>query len=39
VNVNKRFFVRPVQIDYAPTFFGGNTQHNVQFGFGGGFRF
>lgn len=39
VNVTDNFFIRPVQIDYAPTFFGDNTQHNVQFGFGAGFRF
>lgn len=39
VNVNPNFFIRPVQIDYAPTFFGGNTQHNFQVGFGGGLRF
>ncbi|MGQ0763147.1 MAG: hypothetical protein ACT4OT_14200 [Acidobacteriota bacterium] len=39
VNVNENFFVRPVQIDYAPTRFGGSFQHNVQFSFGIGFRF
>jgi len=39
VNVNQRFFVRPIAIDYAPTFFGGGTQNNVQFSFGGGVRF
>ncbi len=39
VNVNRNFFIRPVQIDYAPTFFGGNTQHNFQIGAGAGFRF
>ena len=39
VNVNENFFIRPVQIDYAPAFFGNNTQHNVQFSFGAGFRF
>lgn len=39
VNVKRNFFIRPVQIDYAPTFFGGNTQHNFQIGAGAGFRF
>lgn len=39
VNVTPRFFIRPVQVDYAPTFFGQNTQHNFQFGAGAGFRF
>ena len=39
VNVNNKFFIRPIQFDYAPTFFGGNTQNNFQFGFGAGFRF
>jgi hypothetical protein len=39
VNVNNNFFIRPIQIDYAPTFFGDNTQHNVQFSFGAGVRF
>lgn len=39
VNVTDNFFIRPVQIDYAPTFFGDTAQHNVQFSFGAGFRF
>jgi len=39
VNVNNHFFIRVIQIDYAPTFFGGNTQNNFQVGFGAGFRF
>jgi hypothetical protein len=39
VNVTNNFFVRPIQIDYAPTFFGTTTQNNVQIGFGAGFRF
>ena len=39
VNLNRNFFIRPVQIDYAPTFFGGNTQHIFQFSAGAGLRF
>lgn len=39
VNLNEHVFIRVPQIDYAPTFFGGNTQHNYQVGFGVGFRF
>jgi len=39
VSVTRNFFIRPIQFDYAPTFFGGNTQKNLQFGFGAGFRF
>ena len=39
VNVTNNFFIRPIQFDYAPTFFGGNTQNNFQFGFGAGVRF
>ena len=39
VNVNEHIFIRLPQIDYAPTRFGGHTQHNVQVGAGVGFRF
>ena len=39
VNVTPHFFIRPIGVDYAPTFFGGNTQNNVQFTFGAGVRF
>jgi hypothetical protein len=39
INVTNNFFIRPIQFDYAPTFFGNSTQHNIQFGFGAGVRF
>ena len=39
LNVTEKFFVRPLKLDYAPTFFGGATQHNAQVGFGVGVRF
>ena len=38
INVNNNFFVRLAEVSYAPTFFDDST-HNVQFGFGAGFRF
>lgn len=38
VNVNQHFFIRPFEIDYAPTWFGTTRQDNVQFSFGVGFR-
>jgi hypothetical protein len=30
VNLNKRFAIRPIQIDYVPTHFGGAWQSNYQ---------
>ena len=38
VNASKNFFIRLGQVDYAPTWFGGDVQHNVQVGFGAGLR-
>src|SRR5687768_11553334 len=34
VNLSNNFFFRLGQVDYAPTRFGGETQHNFQVGFG-----
>lgn len=39
ININKHFFVRPAEVDYAPTRFGGVWQHNIQFNTGMGLRF
>ena len=39
INVTNNFFIRPFEVNYNPTFFGDNTQHNFQFNFGAGFRF
>ncbi|HEY3025347.1 MAG TPA: hypothetical protein VGJ55_04250, partial [Pyrinomonadaceae bacterium] len=39
INVNKNFFIRPFEINYNPTFFGDETQHNFRIGVGVGFRF
>jgi hypothetical protein len=39
ININQKFFVRPVEINYVPTRFGGTWQHNLQMNFGVGLRF
>ena len=38
VNAFSQFFIRAGQVDYAPTWFGGEVQHNFQVGFGAGIR-
>jgi len=38
VNAFNNFYIRLGQVDYAPTRFGGEAQHNFQVGFGAGVR-
>lgn len=39
INVNKHLFIRPFEVNYAPTRFGGVWQHNLQINSGIGLRF